>query len=126
MESNIRILIIDDFASMRKILLNFLNKLGYFNIVEVDSPKKGWDLLQIEHFDLVISDFNSPDMTGLELLTRIRNHPEMKHQKFFMVTAEADKALLLRTKHLHIDGYILKPFKMDVLKTKLDALFEQK
>jgi len=69
---------------------------------------------------------NSPDMTGLELLTRIRNHSEMKQQRFFMVTAEADKALLLRTKHLHIDGYILKPFKIDVVKAKLDALFEQK
>jgi len=126
MDVNIRILIIDDFASMRQILLNFLNKLGYNNIVEANSPKKGWDLLQKEHFDLVISDFNSPEMTGLELLTRIRNHPDphIKQQKFFMITAEADKELLLRTKHLHIDGYILKPFKLDVLKAKLDFLFK--
>jgi len=121
---NIRILIIDDFSSMRKILINTLNKLGYYNIVEIDSHKKGWELLQKETFNLVISDFNSPEMTGVELLYQIRKTPGLKHQKFLMVTAESDKRILLRTKHLHIDGYILKPFKIEVLKAKLDALLK--
>ena len=72
----------------------------------------------------MISDFNSPEMTGLELLRCIRNNPALQQQKFLMVTAEADKELLLRTKHLNIDGYILKPFKIDILKAKLDILFK--
>lgn len=124
MDEPVRVLIIDDFSSMRKVLLNFLNRLGYYDVVETDSPKKAWDLLQHQHFDLVISDFNSPEMTGLELLARIRNNPQMKKQKFIMVTAEADKDILLRTKDLHIDGYILKPFKFAVLKNKLNILLK--
>lgn len=123
MDNSMGILIIDDFATMRKILSSFLQKLGLNNITEAENAKIGWDLLQKKSFDLIISDFNMPEMNGLELLTLVRGHPDLKNQKFLMLTAETDKDLLMNTKSLHIDGYILKPFKIDVLEAKIKALF---
>lgn len=123
MDGTLKILIIDDFATMRKILSNYLNKLGYKNITETESAVTGWEILQKEPFDLVISDYNIPDMNGLELLAKIREDTRLKDQKFIMLTAETDQELLLSTKKLHINAYILKPFKIDVLETKLNTIF---
>lgn len=118
-----KILIIDDFATMRKILTSSLKKLGYNYLFEAESTKEGWALLQKEQFDLIISDYNSPDMNGLELLTKIRQSEQFKKQKFIMLTAESDKSLLIDSKKLHIDGYILKPFKIELLAAKINSLF---
>jgi two-component system chemotaxis response regulator CheY len=119
-----KILIIDDFATMRKILTSFLNKLGFQHITEADDAKKGWEIIQQFHFDLVISDFNMPEMNGLQLLTKIRTESKNKQQKFIMLTAETDTELLMNTKSLKIDAYILKPFKIDVIEAKLKAIFD--
>lgn len=123
MDGTSKILIIDDFATMRKIVSNYLNKLGYKDITESDSAVTAWDLLQTEHFDLVISDYNIPEMNGLELLTKIRGDTRLKEQKFIMLTAETDQEILINTKKLHINAYILKPFKIDVLEEKLKTVF---
>jgi two-component system, chemotaxis family, chemotaxis protein CheY len=123
MDGTSRILIVDDFATMRKIVSNYLNKLGYKDITESDSAVTAWDLLQKEHFDLVISDYNIPEMNGLELLTKIRGDTRLKEQKFIMLTAETDQEILVNTKKLRINGYILKPFKIDVLEAKLKSVF---
>lgn len=123
MDNSMKILIIDDFATMRKILTSFLNKLGFQNITEADDASKGWELVQKETFDLVISDFNMPEMNGLELLRKIRTESNNKNQKFIMLTAETDKDLLLDTKTLRVDSYILKPFKIEIIEEKLKAIF---
>lgn len=123
MDGSLKILIVDDFATMRKIVSNYLNKLGYTNIIESDSAVTAWDLLQQQAFDLVISDYNIPEMNGLELLTKIREDARLQKQKFIMLTAETDQDILISTKKLNIDAYILKPFKIDVLETKMNALF---
>lgn len=123
MDTNIKVLIVDDFASMRKILINSLNKLGITQITETESALRAWDILQHEGFDLVISDFNMPEMNGLELLTLIRGDPRLKRQKFLMITAETAANIVRDTKNLKIDGYILKPFKMGVIEEKLKSLF---
>lgn len=123
MDGTSKILIIDDFATMRKIVSNYLNKLGYKDITESDSAVTAWDLLQTEHFDLVISDYNIPEMNGLELLTKIRGDARLKEQKFIMLTAETDQEILINTKKLRINAYILKPFKIDVLEEKLKTVF---
>lgn len=123
MDLSMKIIIIDDFATMRKILSSFLNKLGFTNITEADDAKKGWEIIQKEHFDLVISDYNMPDMNGLELLTKIRTESNNKDQKFIMLTAETDKEILIGTKNMKVDGYVLKPFKIEVIEEKLKALF---
>ena len=123
MDLSMKIIIIDDFATMRKILSTFLNKLGFTNITEADDAKKGWELIQKEPFDLVISDFNMPEMNGLELLTKIRQESNNKQQKFIMLTAETDTDLIKNTKELKVDAYILKPFKIEVIEAKLKAVF---
>lgn len=79
--------------------------------------------MQKEPFDLVISDYNIPNMNGLELLTKIREDARLKDQKFIMLTAETNQELLISTKKLQINAYILKPFKIDVLETNLNTLF---
>lgn len=123
MDFSIKILIIDDFATMRKILISALNRLGFTAITEASDAIKAWDLIQKESFDLVISNFNMPEINGLELLRKIREESKNKQQKFIMLTSEADKELLVQTKHLNIDGYVLKPFKIEVLEEKIKALF---
>jgi two-component system chemotaxis response regulator CheY len=123
MEHNLKILIVDDFATMRKILINFLNKLEFSAITQAESAQQAWDLLQKESFDLVISDYNMPDMTGLDLLTKVRTEYHNKKQKFIMLTAETDKDILINTKAMHVDAYILKPFKIDTLKEKINQVF---
>ena len=123
MDGTLKILIIDDFATMRKIVSNYLNKLGFKHITESDSAATAWNLLQTEDFDLIISDYNIPEMNGLELLTKIRGDSRLKDQKFIMLTAETDQDILISTKKLNINAYILKPFKIDVLEAKLNALF---
>lgn len=119
-----KILIVDDFATMRKILRTYLGKLDYTDVTEAENAKIAWELIQKEPFDLVISDFNMPEMNGLELLTKIRQESHNTKQKFLMLTAETDKDLLINTKNLNIDGYILKPFKIEVLEAKLNAVFK--
>lgn len=123
MDGTLKILIIDDFATMRKIVSNYLNKLGFKHITESDSAATAWNLLQTEDFDLIISDYNIPEMNGLELLTKIRGDSRLKDQKFIMLTAETDQDILISTKKLNINAYILKPFKIDVLEAKLNTLF---
>jgi two-component system chemotaxis response regulator CheY len=118
-----RILIIDDFATMRKIVNNYLNQLGYKDITQAENAQIGWEKIQNEDFDLVISDFNMPEMNGLELLSKVRNESRNKKQKFIMLTAETDTDLIINSKNLKVDGYILKPFKIDVLEAKLNSLF---
>lgn len=117
-----KILVIDDFATMRKIVTTMLQKLEFTNLTEADSGKAGWDLLQKEPFDLIISDCNMPEMTGIELLAKIRETPNMAQQKFIMLTAEADRELMIKSKELHIDAYILKPFKQELLEEKLKGV----
>ncbi len=117
-EKALKILIIDDFATMRKIVNNYLNKLGYNNVTQAEHAKQGWEILQKQDFDLIISDFNMPEMTGLELLTKVRTEFRHKDQKFIMLTAESDKDLLIDIKKMHVDAYILKPFKIEILEEK--------
>ena len=123
MITNKTFLIIDDFATMRKILTNFLKKLGYTNITEAENAELGWDLIQKQDFDLVISDYNMPEMNGLELLTKIRQDARLQNQKFIMLTAETDRDILISTRKLHIDGYILKPFTIEVIEEKINSIF---
>lgn len=117
------ILIIDDFATMRKILANMLSTLGYQHIQQAESAKSGWELVQQDSFDLVISDYNMPGMTGMELLRNIRQDPQLKSTKFIMLTAETSKELIIESKKLGVNGYILKPFKIEIIQEKLNSLF---
>jgi two-component system chemotaxis response regulator CheY len=123
MDTNKKILIVDDFATMRKLLMNMLAKLGFNDVTEVESAPKAWELLQQNHFDLVISDYNMPDMNGMELLSQVRKDTTLSKLPFILLTAEDDVDLIIESKKHHINAYILKPYKIEVIEAKLQSVF---
>lgn len=123
MSRDLKILIVDDFATMRKVLHSFLTKLEFEHVTEAEDAKQAWELLQKEEFDLVISDYNMPDMTGLDLLSKIRTEYHNKNLKFIMLTAEIERDIIVKSKELAVSEYILKPFKIETIKDKIFHTF---
>jgi two-component system chemotaxis response regulator CheY len=121
--ANLKILIADDFGTMQKIIRNILMELGYSRMVFANNGKKAHEILLKEKFDLVISDWNMPLMTGIELLKHVRADPEIAGTKFIMVTAEGEKNRIIEAIKANVDQYIIKPFTADALKEKIDAVF---
>ncbi|MBF0474329.1 MAG: chemotaxis response regulator CheY [Deltaproteobacteria bacterium] len=120
---NARILVVEDFPTMRRIIKNTLRQLGYDNIKEVEDGSFGLAALKAEPFDLVISDWNMPKMTGLELLQKMRTDEELKHIPFLMITAEGQKENILTAARSGVSNYIVKPFTPHILKDKLELIF---
>ncbi|MBF0497690.1 MAG: chemotaxis response regulator CheY [Deltaproteobacteria bacterium] len=120
---NARILVVEDFPTMRRIIKNTLRQLGYDNIKEVEDGSLGLVALKAEPFDLVISDWNMPKMTGLELLQKMRTDEELKHIPFLMITAEGQKENILTAAKSGVSNYIVKPFTPQILKDKLKIIF---
>ncbi len=123
MDINMKILIVDDFATMRKILRNILKQIGFNNISEADGGKSALKILKKENFDLILSDWNMPEMSGLELLNRIRSDNELKNMPFVMVTAEAQKDNILEAVKAGVNSYIVKPFTAETVIEKIDKVF---
>ena len=124
LDTSMRVLVVDDFATMRRIIKNLLKQLGFENLDEAEDGMKGLQKLKSESFDMVISDWNMPNMTGIELLQAVRNDPELKSLPFLMVTAEADKENVLLAIKMGVSNYIVKPFTADVLQEKLTKIFK--
>lgn len=122
--SAINILVVDDFATMRKIVISNLKDLGYEKVTEADDGTTALEALQKDKFDLVISDWNMPKMSGLELLKSIRSDTSMSSIPVLMVTAQAKKELIVEAAKAGVNGYILKPFKPEQLKEKLDKILQ--
>ncbi|MBF0508007.1 MAG: response regulator [Deltaproteobacteria bacterium] len=120
---NARILVVEDFPTMRRIIKNTLRQLGYDNIKEVEDGSLGLAALKEEPFDLVISDWNMPKMTGLELLQKMKTDEELKHIPFLMITAEGQKENILTAARSGVTNYIVKPFTPQILKDKLKIIF---
>ena len=123
-DMNMKILTVDDFSTMRRIVRNILRQLGYNNIVEAEDGAAGLEILQNQEIDFVISDWNMPNMTGLELLKAIRNDAKLKDLPVLLVTAEALKENVLEAVKAGVNGYIVKPFTAETLKEKIDSIFE--
>ncbi len=123
LDTNIRILVVDDFATMRKIIKNILSQLGFKNILEADDGTTAWEILQKEPVDLIISDWNMPKMSGLELLKKVRSDEKLKDTPFLMVTAEAQKENIIEAAKYKVSQYIVKPFTPETLKEKLEKIF---
>lgn len=122
--SNTKILVIDDMMTIRKIVKKTLSDMNYKNVVEAIDGVTGWDLLNKEAgIELVISDWNMPNMTGLELLQKLRSHDSFKKLPFIFLTAEADIAQVKQAIMTGADNYVLKPFSLDSLKTKMDETY---
>ncbi|WP_029921484.1 chemotaxis response regulator CheY [Nevskia soli] len=125
MDKNIRVLIVDDFSTMRRIVKNLLHDLGYVNTTEADDGKTAWTALQTGSFDLVVTDWNMPGMTGLDLLKNIRSDARLSSLKVLMVTAEAQREQIIEAAKAGVNGYIIKPFTAVTLKEKLDKIAQR-
>jgi two-component system chemotaxis response regulator CheY len=122
----IKVLVVDDFPTMRRIVKNLLKQLGFENIDEAENGEDALRKLKSGDYGLVVSDWNMPVMEGLELLKHIRNDPQLKDIPFLMVTAEAEKEKVIEAIKSGVDNYIVKPFTGDVLKEKLEKIAQKK
>ncbi|WP_457641140.1 chemotaxis response regulator CheY [Persephonella sp.] len=122
-DKNMKILVVDDMATMRKIIKGLLEQLGFKNIDEAEDGKVALQKLKNSKYDFVITDWNMPNMTGLELVQEIRKDPQLKHLPVLMVTAEAKKENVLLAIKAGVNNYIVKPFTAEVLKEKIEKIF---
>ncbi len=125
MDKNMKILVVDDFSTMRRIIKNLLKDLGFTNIQEADDGSTALPMLQQGDFDFVVTDWNMPGMQGIDLLREIRASDSLKHLPVLMVTAEAKKEQIVAAAQAGVNGYVVKPFTAATLKEKLDKIFER-
>ena len=126
MDKNIRILIVDDFSTMRRIVKNLLNDLGFFNTSEADDGNTALVELRKGPFDLVITDWNMPGMPGIDLLKAVRADAQLSKIPVLMVTAEAKREQIIEAAQAGVNGYVIKPFTAVTLKEKIDKILEQR
>jgi len=124
-DSNIKILVVDDFGTMRKIIKNLLKELGYTNVDEAEDGAKAHEKLKEGGFNFVITDWNMPNMPGIELLKAIRVTEGIKDMPILMVTAEAEKEKVVAAVQAKVNNYVVKPFTSAVLKEKIDSIFDK-
>ncbi|MBT2115971.1 chemotaxis response regulator CheY [Dyella sp. LX-66] len=127
MDKNMKILVVDDFSTMRRIVRNLLVELGFTNalIQEADDGVNAMAVLKQQSFDMVVTDWNMPNMTGIDLLRAIRAEPALKGLPVLMVTAENNRDQIIAAAQAGVNGYIVKPFTAVTLKEKLDKIFER-
>jgi two-component system, chemotaxis family, chemotaxis protein CheY len=125
MDKNIKILVVDDFATMRKVIRNLLKQVGYDNIVEAEDGVIALRTLKSQKIEFVISDWNMPNMTGLELLKAVRADEDLKSTPFLMVTAEALQDNVIAAVKAGVSNYIVKPFTAEVLNEKITKILEK-
>ena len=121
-DKNLKILIVDDFATMRKVIRNLLKQGGFENIVEAEDGAAALKVLKSQPVDFIISDWNMPNMSGLELLKAVRADDELKALPFLMVTAEALKDNVVAAVKAGVSNYIVKPFTAEVLNEKIEKI----
>ncbi|MEQ1837257.1 MAG: chemotaxis response regulator CheY [Candidatus Nitrotoga sp.] len=121
---DMRFLVVDDFSTMRRIVRNLLKELGFVNVQEAEDGVEALKKLHAEVFDFVVSDWNMPNMNGLELLQAIRVDDKLKHLPVLMVTAEAKKENIIAAAQAGASGYVVKPFTAATLDEKLKKIFQ--
>ena len=121
-----KILVVDDFSTMRRIIKNILKQLGYTDICEADNGVAGLEVLKTENIGLIISDWNMPEMSGIEFLKAVRANDAWKNMPFLMVTAEGKKEQVLEAVKHRVSNYIVKPFTAETLMEKLNKILESK
>jgi len=124
MQSNTRVLVVDDFATMRRIIRNLLKELGFSNVDEAEDGVNALQKLKAEQFDFVVSDWNMPNMSGLDLLKSIRADDRLKALPVLMVTAEAKKENIIAAAQAGASGYVVKPFTAATLDEKMKRIFQ--
>lgn len=125
MDKDMKILIVDDFSTMRRIIKNLLRDLGFNNTQEADDGLTALPKLQAGGFDFLVTDWNMPGMQGIDLLKAVRADPNLASLPVLMVTAEAKKEQIVEAAQAGVNGYIVKPFTAATLKEKIDKIFER-
>jgi two-component system chemotaxis response regulator CheY len=121
---NMKILVVDDFSTMRRIVRNLLKELGFANVQEAEDGEQALAKLRTDYnFEFVVSDWNMPNMTGIELLRNIRADAQLKHLPVLMVTAEAKRENIIEAAQAGASGYVVKPFTSATLDEKLQKIF---
>jgi len=123
-EKNIKILVVDDFATMRKVVRNLLKQVGYEDIIEAEDGVMALKALKSQKIDFIISDWNMPNMTGYELLKAVRDDTDLAKTPFLMVTAEALQDNVVAAVKAGVSDYIVKPFTAEVLNEKIIKITE--
>jgi two-component system chemotaxis response regulator CheY len=117
-----KFLVVDDFSTMRRIIKNLLHDLGYPNVTEADDGKTALPMLQTGGFDFLISDWNMPGMSGLDLIKAVRSDAKLAKMPVLMLTAEAKREQIIEAAQAGVNGYVIKPFTAETLKEKLDKI----
>jgi two-component system chemotaxis response regulator CheY len=120
-----KILIVDDFSTMRRIIKNLLRDLGFNNTVEADDGLTAWPILEAGGIDFLVTDWNMPGMQGIDLLKKVRADENMATLPVLMVTAETKREQIIVAAQAGVNGYIVKPFTAATLKEKIDKIFER-
>ena len=123
-DSKMRFLVVDDFSTMRRIIRNLLKELGFTEVDEAEDGNVALSRLRSEKFDFVVSDWNMPNMSGIDLLKAIRADASLKHLPVLVITAEAKKENIIEAAQSGASGYIVKPFTAATLDEKLNKIFK--
>lgn len=122
-DTSIKVLIVDDFATMRRIVKGVLKQLGFLNIIEAEDGNAALEELRKEKIGLIVSDWNMPNMSGLDLLKAVRGDEKFKSIPFIMVTAEGQKDNVIEAVKSGVSNYIIKPFTPETFNEKLQKVF---
>ena len=122
-DKSMKVLVVDDFSTMRRIIRNLLREIGFTNTVEADDGSTALPILKQGGIDFVITDWNMPGMPGIELLNAVRRDENLKHIPVLMVTAEAKREQIVQAAQAGINGYIVKPFTAETLQQKIEKIF---
>lgn len=122
---DMKILVVDDFSTMRRIVKNLLKELGFSYFDEADDGATAWPMIQTGKYDFIVSDWNMPEMSGLQLLKNVRADEKLKDTPFLLITAEAKRSQILTAAQAGVDGYIVKPFTAATLNEKIQKIFER-
>ncbi len=126
LDTSLKVLVVDDMSTMRRIVKTVLKQLGYSDIAEAENGQDALTKLKVGGFGLVVSDWNMPVMPGIELLRNVRADAELKELPFLMVTAEAQKENIIEAVQAGVSNYVVKPFTADALQEKLEKIFAKK
>ncbi|MCD5411371.1 MAG: response regulator [Thermodesulfovibrionales bacterium] len=122
----IKVLVVDDFPTMRRIIKNLLKQIGFEHIEEAENGTQALNKLKNDSFGLVVSDWNMPEMNGITFLRNTRQSEDFKGIPFLMVTAEAEKEKVIEAIKAGVDSYVVKPFTSEILKVKIEKIAEKK
>ncbi|MBF0361348.1 MAG: response regulator [Oligoflexia bacterium] len=128
---DMKLLVVDDMSTMRKIIKNMLGQLGFKNISEADSGKKALEIVESAHklgspFEFILSDWNMPELNGLDFLKALKASEAHKNIAFLMITAEAEQGNVITAVKCGVDNYVVKPFSPQILKEKIEKIFAKR